>query len=186
MAVTAPTRLEHDWWPRPLPSNVELGPRSWLYSGYALQRCHSRQPCAVRIGHDTGVYEFTRFDLGPQGQVEIGAYGTIVSPVFSTNARVVIGDYAFVSNDVFLADSPFAVPPCERRESGEPGGAAADIVMGDDVWIATKVVVLGGVRLGDGAIVGAGAVVDRDVPDYAVVAGNPARVVASAPPGGRR
>lgn len=180
--MTAASHLEHDWWPHPLPHNVELGPRSWLYSGYALQHCHSRQPWAVRIGHDTGVYEFTRFDLGPHGQVEIGAYGTVVSPVFNTNARVVIGDYAFVSNDVFVADSPFAVPSCERRGPG----AAGDIVMGDDVWIATRVVVLGGVRLGDGAIVAAGAVVDRDVPAYTVAAGNPARAVASAPPGGRR
>src|SRR5690606_25385501 len=49
--------------------------------------------------------------------------------------------------------------------------------VGDDVWIGTHVVVLDGVRIGSHAVVGAGAVVTRDVPDWAVTVGNPARVV---------
>lgn len=52
-----------------------------------------------------------------------------------------------------------------------------DTVIGNDVWIGWDALVLPGVRIGDGAIVGARAVVSRDVPPYAVVAGNPARVV---------
>lgn len=51
------------------------------------------------------------------------------------------------------------------------------IVIGDDVWIGERAIVLPGVTIGRGAIIGAGAVVARDVPDCAVVAGNPARVV---------
>jgi virginiamycin A acetyltransferase len=52
-----------------------------------------------------------------------------------------------------------------------------DTVVGNDVWIGRDAIILPGVRIGDGAIVGTGAVVSRDVPDYAVVVGNPARVV---------
>lgn len=52
------------------------------------------------------------------------------------------------------------------------------LVVGNDVWIGTNAVILPEVnRIGDGAIVGAGAVVSRDVPPYAVVLGNPARIV---------
>lgn len=51
------------------------------------------------------------------------------------------------------------------------------IVIGNDVWIGADVTILGGVRIGNGAIVGSGAVVAKDVPSYAVVAGNPARVM---------
>ena len=53
------------------------------------------------------------------------------------------------------------------------------IVIGDDVWIGGHVIVLPGVHIGTGAIVGAGAVVTKDVPDYAVVGGNPARIIKS-------
>lgn len=52
-----------------------------------------------------------------------------------------------------------------------------DTVVGNDVWIGYGAMIMPGVRIGDGAIVAAGAVVSKDVPPYGVVAGNPARVV---------
>jgi acetyltransferase-like isoleucine patch superfamily enzyme len=51
------------------------------------------------------------------------------------------------------------------------------IVVGNDVWVGTRAIVLSGVRIGDGAIVAAGSVVTKDVPPYAIVAGNPARLI---------
>jgi virginiamycin A acetyltransferase len=52
-----------------------------------------------------------------------------------------------------------------------------DTVVGNDVWFGYRAMVMPGVRIGDGAIVGAGAVVAKDVLPYSIVAGNPARVV---------
>jgi maltose O-acetyltransferase len=56
-------------------------------------------------------------------------------------------------------------------------GEYRPIVIEDDVWIGARSIILQGVRIGSGAIVGAGAVVTKDVPPYAIVAGNPAQVI---------
>lgn len=51
------------------------------------------------------------------------------------------------------------------------------IVIGDDVWIGARSIILKGVHIGKGAVIAAGAVVSRDVPEYAIVGGVPARVI---------
>ena len=51
------------------------------------------------------------------------------------------------------------------------------IVIGNDVWIGDSVIILPGVHIGSGSIIGAGAVVTKDVPDYAIVGGNPAKIL---------
>ena len=51
------------------------------------------------------------------------------------------------------------------------------LLIGNDVWIGDNVILLGGVRIGDGAVVAAGSVVVKDVPPYAIVGGNPARLI---------
>jgi len=50
-------------------------------------------------------------------------------------------------------------------------------IIGHDVWIGTNVTILSGVKVGNGSIIGAGSVVTKDVPDYAVVVGNPAKII---------
>lgn len=73
---------------------------------------------------------------------------------------------------------PFAVFNQDLIGSyGHEIGDHRDTVIGSDVWLGFDSVVMPGVRIGNGAIVAARAVVTADVPDYAIVAGNPARVI---------
>lgn len=51
------------------------------------------------------------------------------------------------------------------------------IVLGNDVWVGVRAIILSGVTIGDGAVVAAGSVVTKDVPPYAIVGGNPARII---------
>ena len=167
--------LPHDWFPRPLPPNVDIGPRSWCYSAFAFLHYRSRRPCGLRVGHDTGIYNGTFFDLGPDGEVEVGNYCTLVGAIISTNARVTIGDYAMLAHEVVLADEAVAAPWPDGKAS--VGDAFESIVIGSNAWIGARATLLRGARIGEGAIVAAGAVVSGVVPVGGVVAGNPARVV---------
>jgi acetyltransferase-like isoleucine patch superfamily enzyme len=54
---------------------------------------------------------------------------------------------------------------------------ARPVVIKDFVWVGCHAIILGGVTIGEGAIIGAGSVVTKDVPDYAIVGGNPAKVI---------
>jgi acetyltransferase-like isoleucine patch superfamily enzyme len=167
--------LAHDWFPRPLPRNVELGERSWLYSSFAFIHCRSGRPAALRLGRSSGIYN-AFFDLGPEGEVAIGEYCTLVDVIIASNGRVSVGDYCFLSHEVVIADSPHAMPwrdgDTRTTHSGTRG-----VVLEDDVWIGAGAILLGGARIGAGSIVGSGAVVDFEVPRDVIVAGNPARVV---------
>lgn len=172
--------LTHDWFPRALPDNVELGEQSWLYSTFAFLHYQSKQPCGVRVGHDSGLYNGTFFDLGPEGEVEIGNYCTLVGAIIVTNQRVKIADYAFIAHEVVIADSWIARPYHEdlRPEESSHDGKRPGVEIGSNAWIGAGATLLAGARIGEGAIVGAATVVDFEVPEYAVVAGNPAKIKA--------
>jgi acetyltransferase-like isoleucine patch superfamily enzyme len=165
--------LDHDWYPAPLPDHVTIGDDSWVYSSFAF--IHDRSQRGVVIGRDAGVYNGTFFDLGSDGFVEIGDFCTIVGAIFSTNGWVVVRDYAFIAHEVVVADGDFAVPAPRTARLDEPS-----IVIGENAWIGARAVLLGGAHIGRDAVVGAGTVVDGVVPDGAIVAGSPYRVIGPA------
>ena len=65
----------------------------------------------------------------------------------------------------------------DRKDVAAAWDNKGDIVIGNDVWIGYEAVVMAGVRIGDGAVIGAGAVVTKDIPPYAIAVGIPARVI---------
>lgn len=162
--------LDHDWYPKPVPDNVVLGERSWLYSSFAFSHFESRLPIAVKVGNDTGIYNGTFFDLGPKASVEIGNFCSLVGAIIATNGRVIIGDYSFIAHEVVIADSFAEIPAC-RKASSE-----SCIIIGENVWIGMGVIILAGAKIGEGSIIGAAAVVDFEVPPFSIVAGNPALI----------
>jgi acetyltransferase-like isoleucine patch superfamily enzyme len=106
-------------------------------------------------------------DFSPAGEkLRIGSYCSI-----SPGVRFLLGGEHQINS---VSTYPFKVK-CfgYEREAGSKG----DIVVSDDVWIGTNAIICSGVNIGQGAIVAAGAVVTKDVEPYAIVAGNPAKVI---------
>jgi acetyltransferase-like isoleucine patch superfamily enzyme len=174
-------RLAHDWYPDDLPDNVHLDPDAWLYSSYAFLHYHSRQRVGLKVGRSSGLYHGTFFDLGPCGRVDIGDFSTIVGAIICTNGHVSIGDYTFLAHEVTIADSFAAQADSPENAPRNLGKPAHRVVIGDLAWIGAGAVILGSVAIGRGAVIGAGAVVQSDVPDLAIVGGNPARILGRVP-----
>jgi acetyltransferase-like isoleucine patch superfamily enzyme len=89
---------------------------------------------------------------------------------------VEIGDSALIADAVYISDFDHKFADVTRAVKDQ-GIAKSRVRIERDVWLGTKVTVCRGVRIGEGAVVGANAVVTRDLPPYAVAVGIPARIV---------
>jgi acetyltransferase-like isoleucine patch superfamily enzyme len=184
--------LAPDWHPGTIPDNVVADPTAYVGTSYSFVRFRSQEPVGLRIGRAATLGDLTILDVGPRGRVAIGDYALVNGALILCDGEVTIGDYALIGWDVVLMDT-YRVPfdaglrrrALERVARERPRRLAADVParpirIDRNVWIGFEACVLPGVRIGEGAVVGARAVVTEDVPPGAVVAGNPARVVRSA------
>lgn len=134
-------------------ARANIGAYTRLVVGTDLQRPGAH----IVIGEGCGIGEFS--SVGGSGGVTIGR-NTIIGQYFSAHPE----------NHNF-ADL--------TRPIRDQGTTRKPIGIGEDCWFGARVTVLGGVTIGQGCVVAAGAVVTRDVPPYSIVAGIPARVVGS-------
>jgi acetyltransferase-like isoleucine patch superfamily enzyme len=142
----------------------------------------------IRVGsHSMILGELLTFAHG--GQIQIGAWCYVGEGTRIWSAsRVTIGDRVLIAHNVNIFDSlthPVNAAARHRQfqmivTSGHPKEidlGERPISIGSDAWIGANAIVLRGVMIGRGGIVGAGAVVTRNVPDYTIVAGNPAHPI---------
>lgn len=120
-------------------------------------------------------------DFGAQislGEEFVGNFGLTILD----EAPVTIGDRVFIGPHCGLYTVAHALDAGQRARGVM---RARPITIGNDVWIGGHTVVLPGVTIGDGAVIGAGSVVTRDIPAGVVAAGNPCRIVRPIGPGDR-
>jgi len=192
--VNANRKLADDWYPGTLPENVVVDDTAYIQTSYSFSFFRSQLPCAMEVGRGASTYLGTMFDVGPQGRVNVGNYAMVVGARIICDAEVLIGDYALISWNVVLMDTyrvPFAAAARRRELERLPERsfrlASADVEarpihIDRNVWIGFDSCVLPGVTIGEGSIVGARSVVVEDVPPFAVVVGNPARLVRRLEP----
>lgn len=131
----------------------------------------------IEFGNEVIVQDYAYIQLTkPNPRLVIGNDVVIGrNNIIAVKNLVTIGDYTRIGSDVQIIDHGhgFAKDKLIRDQPAPIG----ETHIGQDVWVGVGARILMGVRVGIGAVVGANAVVTRDVPEYAVVAGVPARVI---------
>ena len=103
---------------------------------------------------------------------KIGSFSSIASNVYIGGAEHPI---QWASTSSVFQKVPHSGP--DKRFAELPLPQSKETVIGNDVWVGFRAIIKAGCRIGDGAVVGAGAVVTKDVPPYAIVGGVPAKVI---------
>lgn len=186
--------LPWDWFPGAIPANAMIDETAYVETTFSFSLFRSEQPAGVSIGRGASTYLGTMFDVGPAGRVMLGEFALVHGARIICDAQIEIGAYALISWNVVLMDTYRVNPDPKRRRLQleraaqrlprylDAEAAARPIRIESNVWIGFDACVLPGVTIGEGSIVGARAVVVHDVPAYAVVAGNPARLVRRIDP----
>jgi acetyltransferase-like isoleucine patch superfamily enzyme len=135
-------------------SDIRLGANVALDDGVVLLTSGPPRADKLVIGANTYVNRYTIFDAHRH---------------LCVGERVMIGPYCYFTdaNHGTVADESVQTQPMRH----------APLIIEDEVWIGAHVIILPGVRIGKGAVVGAGSVVSHDVPAMAIVAGSPARLI---------
>lgn len=164
-----------------------------------LDRCRRAKQLCFRVNHLPSRWQRRRMallrrllgGLGEDAYFEPPVYfdygyNTFIGDHFYSNhnltildsARITIGNHVWIGPNTGLY-APAHPLDAETRDAGLEWGKP--ITIGDHVWIGGSVCVLPGVTIGEGAVIGAGSVVSRDIPPYVVAVGNPCRPIHSIP-----
>jgi len=132
-------------------------------------------PFALEIGDDTIVHEFVALKAPENGKIKIGKRCKINRYNQIEGKEINIGDDAVFGPGIHIvgSDHGFLKGTIIRKQHGKP----APVNIENDVWLGSKVIVTKGVTIGKGSVIGASAVVTKDIPEYSIAVGMPAKVI---------
>jgi acetyltransferase-like isoleucine patch superfamily enzyme len=182
--------IENDWNPAPLPDNLFLDEMAYPDTSYSFSTCFSKKPVGFKLGYASGNYGHGLFTTGINGEIRIGKYVVLQCTRIISNLLVEIGDHCMFSWGSVITDSwidkanfstanrklileKTASSSLRHMEFVDPKA----VIIKENVWVGFEAIILPGVTIGRGAVIGSKSVVSEDVPPYAVVVGNPARII---------
>ncbi len=119
------------------------------------------------VNFEKGAMITSTMEVGDRSGVGINA---------KIHGKVIIGKDVMMGPECIIYTSNHAFDRTDIPMNQQGRTKEKPVIIGNDVWIGGRVIILPGVNIGNGAIIGAGSVVTKDVPDFAIVAGNPATV----------
>jgi acetyltransferase-like isoleucine patch superfamily enzyme len=154
-------------------SNIHIGANTTVFSKAYI---HCESPGGIRIGSGCEIHSYARI-MNYGGNITIGDYCS-VNPysILYGHGGLEIGSMVRIASQVIIIPGNHGIDNTEIPIM-EQGIDNEKIVIKDNVWIAAGAKILGGVTINSGAVVGANAVVVRDVPENAVVVGVPSKII---------
>jgi acetyltransferase-like isoleucine patch superfamily enzyme len=157
-----------------------IDPRAWahlLRMVHYYNYSHVRPRRLADIG--PGVRMAPNVSMRNAERIKIGAYSHVGArcSLWAGNSvgRITLGHHALLGPEVFITAANYRVEP--GTPIMDQPMDESDVVIGDDVWLGARVMVVAGVEIGDGCIIGASSVVTRSIPAGSIAAGNPARIL---------
>lgn len=143
----------------------------WTHSDPFKSLLVMREDSELVVNGSFDIYTGAKVYVNKGARLELGSGYINHNLNLSCFEKITIGEGVVISENVTVRDSD------DHEIIGSTKPMTMPIVIGDHVWIGMNVTVLKGVKIGDGSIIAAGAVVTRDVPENCLVAGVPARIV---------
>ena len=157
-------------------TGLQIGRNVFIDDGVVI--CELDGGGAVTLGEGVGCMRDVIIQTGEGGTVRVGDFSclhprTLLSAV---KGSIMIGARVQIAANCAFFPYNHGID-ADTRIMDQPITSRGAITLADDAWIGTGVIVLDGVRIGEGAVVGAGSVVTKDVPSHAIAVGNPARIL---------
>lgn len=185
------TYIDGDWYDKGIPSSVNIADNAYIGTSYGFSAFYPTSESALRIGEASGCYDLAEFIVSGKGKVQVGNFTILNGSTIVCNSKITIGNHCMLAWGSVLTDcwsNIEHVHISKRREILINVSInayrkypflteAKPIIIEDNCWVGFDSVILPGVTLGRGSIVGCKSIVSEDVPSYAIVAGNPARVI---------
>jgi len=131
----------------------------------------------IKIGNSFRVCPYVKLYIEEEGSIIIGDnfFANYNTFIYSRDNIVKIGNDCLIGPDVLIINNNHSLRPDELIRNQE--NITASIIIGNDVWIGAKSTILPGVVIGDGAVIAAGSIVNKNVEAYSIVGGVPAKFI---------
>jgi len=124
--------------------------------------------CGKNVNIDRGAIFSSRVEIGDNSGIGINC---------RIDGKVTIGNNVMMAPECIIHTINHNFQRTDIPMNMQGNSDEKPVVIGDDVWIGSRVIILPNVKIGSGAILAAGAIVTKDVPEYAIVGGNPAKII---------
>jgi len=160
------------------PGRITLGNRVAI-DDYGLLDASGAGEEGVHLGDDVIVSRNCVIQ-GKTGPVVIGSKTDIgCNTILSSSTGIVIGRSVLIAGNCYIGGGRYLSDRWDIPMMEQGVYSKGPVAIADDVWLGAGAIVLDGVSIGKGCIVGAGAVVTKDIPDYTVAVGVPARIISN-------
>jgi len=114
-----------------------------------------------------------------ESRIDIGDGSGVSSSTIVARQLVRIGNRTFIGANCLICDNDFHSLDHRQRNTPSDAPSSAPVILGEDVFVGTRSVILKGVEIGDRSVIGAGSVVTKSIPPDSLAAGNPAKIIRS-------